>query len=112
MARIPTPAPTVKIELSQSIDGTLYSTRRAALVHDDGKGARLYYDREPTGYFAVKFTQGAGATPSAELTPLRGDALVKWASRHGAAQTLRKIEAAAPRVALGAAMRSRAPGRD
>lgn len=77
---------------AQSIDGKTYSTRRATLVHDNGKGEVLYRDPD-AGYFLVFLSRVVGAVPMYGVRPLSDDALHAWAVNNGATGALGKASA-------------------
>jgi hypothetical protein len=79
------PAPSVgspRIDVAQQIDGRLYSTRRAALIHTNAKGESLYYDNGP-GYFLVSVSRFIGNTPCYAVQPMSDEGLRQWATANG-----------------------------
>lgn len=69
--------------VAQTIDGKLYSTRRATLVKDNGAGEALYHDRD-AGYFIVRVSRMLGTVPLLDLLPCSDDKLKQWATANGA----------------------------
>lgn len=68
-----------RIDVAQQIDGRIYSTRRAALIHSNAKGEALYHD-SGAGYFVVSVSRFIGNIPCYAVQPLSDDGLRQWAT--------------------------------
>ena len=97
-------APQQRREVIQLIDGVQYSTTRAKLVADNGKGQALYYDARPERvadpidharsadvqpvpcYFLVNATP-MGPTMLFGIEPISDKAAAQWAKANGVALT-------------------------
>ena len=77
---------------AQQIDGKTYSTRRAELVLNNGKGEILYRDPE-AGYFLVFVSRFIGAVPMYSTRPLSDHELNAWATKYGARTLISKASA-------------------
>ena len=66
----------------QEIDGNVYSTRRAKLIFDNGKGETLYED-PVSGYFLVRISRMLGNVPLLAVMPCSDEGLRNWAVANG-----------------------------
>lgn len=66
----------------QQIDGSVYSTRRAKLIFDNGRGETLY-DDPASGYFLVRISRMLGNVPLLAVTPCSDEGLRNWAAANG-----------------------------
>lgn len=79
-----TSAPAVgapRVDVAQQIDGQLYSTRGASLIHTNGKGESLYSGQP--GYFLVSVSRLIGNQPVYCVRPLPSEELQAWATANG-----------------------------
>lgn len=106
------PSPQQRRDVVQLIDGVQFSTIRAALIHDNGKGQALYYDARPERvadtrqqtraaevvpeacYFLVNAT-AMGPTTLYGIEPLTPVAARAWAKANGVSDLVGKTARAA-----------------
>ena len=77
-----TPSKPIHPVVAQEIDGKTYSTRRATLIFNNGKGEALYLDDDP-GYFLVTVSRFIGNVPVFAINPLSDAGLREWAVANG-----------------------------
>jgi len=79
-----TAAPSVgapRVDVAQQIDGQLYSTRGASLIHTNNSGETLYNGQ--VGYFLVSVSRLIGNQPVYCVRPLPSEELKNWATANG-----------------------------